>query len=66
MADNTNMSKAVIEALDARFESRFFHTRIGRSVEATNSTYHQQSLLVNKSKLGEQYRALAAEIMNNN
>ena len=63
MADGTNMSKAVIEALRERFAADFYNTCIGRSVEAANSTYQQRSLISGKSKLGTQYRALADEIL---
>lgn len=64
MADNTKMSKAVVEALRKRFGNRFYNTYISRSVDATNSTFRQESLVASrKSKLGEQYRALAEELL---
>jgi len=64
MADSTNMAKAVEEALQERFPNEMFRTRISRSVEATNSTYYQSSLLSSKnSKLGGQYKTLVEELI---
>lgn len=62
MYDNTNMSKAVYESLKNQFYDSLFDTIISRSVEATNSTYAQKSLVSQKnSKLGKQYIQLASE-----
>ena len=62
MYDNTNMSKAVLESLNQQFPDKLFNTMISRSVEATNSTYAQKSLVSQKSsKLGNQYIQLASE-----
>lgn len=64
MYDHTNMSKAVFEALMQQFPDKLFETRISRSVEATNSTYAQKSLVSQKkSKLGKQYIQLASECL---
>lgn len=63
MTDQTNMSKAVINALSERFGDKFCKSYISKRVEATNSTHQRKSLIATKgSKLGEQYRALASEI----
>jgi len=64
MCDNTRMSSAVTGALKDRFGPLFYETQISRSVEATNSSYEQKSLIATgKSKLGEQYRRLAGEFL---
>lgn len=64
MADGTNMSKAVEETLFERFPDAAFNTKISRSVEATNSTYVQTSLISSRnSKLGKQYEALVDELL---
>lgn len=64
MADHTNMSKAVIDALIDRFGDKVYKTRISRSVEATNSTYTQRSLVtIRNSKLGREYEAVTTEVM---
>lgn len=65
MADNTNMAKAVEQNLQMRFSKELFETKIRRSVEATNSTYDRKSLVATKgSKLGEEYMAVACEMIN--
>lgn len=64
MYDHTNMSKAVLESLEQQFPDKLFDTKISRSVEATNSTYEQKSLVSQKnSKLGKQYTQLASECL---
>lgn len=64
MYDNTNMAKAVQEALKEQFRNTVFDTIISKSVEATNSTYEQKSLVSRKSsKLGAQYTQLADEVL---
>lgn len=64
MADNTNMSKAVCAELAERFADKVFSTRISRSVEATNSTYEQKSLVATKSsRLGREYIAVTQELI---
>lgn len=64
MADGTNMAKAVEESLHERFPDETFKTKISRSVEATNSTYLQSSLIASRSsKLGAQYKNLVEELL---
>lgn len=64
MYDNTNMAKAVRETLYEKYKDLLFNTTISRSVEATNSTYEQKSLVSRKSsKLGKQYLDLAEEFL---
>lgn len=62
MYDNTNMAKAVREALSEQFGEKIFNTVISRSVEASNSTYEKKSLTARKSsKLGKQYLSFTQE-----
>lgn len=64
MVTNTNMSNAVTKALKQRFDDKFYKTVINRSIEATNSTYEQKSLISkSNSKVGEQYRQFAREFL---
>lgn len=64
MFDKTNMAKAVKEELEETFGSKLFNTFISKSVEATNSTYLQRSLVSQRnSKLGQQYIELSNEFM---
>lgn len=64
MCDNTNMAKAVLENIRTQYGEAAFCTIISRSVEATNSTYEQKSLVSRKSnKLGKQYSALTNEVI---
>lgn len=56
MYDNTNMSKAVEAALEAKYGNTLYVTRIHRRIEATNSTYEQKSLVsYRNSVLGTEY-----------
>ncbi len=65
MADNTNMSKAVEAEVRERYGQKVFQTSIRRSVEATNSTYVQESLIsARNSKLGAEYQAVVDELLN--
>lgn len=64
MADNTNMSKAVEAQLRGRFPDLAYQTVISKSVEATNSTYDQRSLVNTcRSKLGVQYGDMVTEFL---
>ena len=64
MFDHYSMSNAVVENLEETYGSLLFQTVIGKSVEATNSTYQQKSLVLMKgSKLGKQYEKLADELL---
>ena len=65
MADNTNMSKAVEAEVRERYGQKVFQASIRRSVEATNSTYVQESLIsARNSKLGAEYQAVVDELLN--
>ena len=64
MVDNTNMSKSVAEQLSERYGEKMLKTAIHKSVEAANSSERMQSLCLTKTKLGDEYKALAEEIDN--
>ena len=62
MVDNTNMSRAVEDALAASYGDKLFTSRIHKSVEASNSTYEQRSLVSKtSSRLGCEYRDMVDE-----
>lgn len=64
MTDNTNMSKAVESILLERYADKVFRSKIHKSVEATNSTYEQKSLIATKnSRLGTEYQAVVREML---
>lgn len=64
MADNTNVSKRVYEQLNETFGSSVFNTVIHRAVQAVESTNKHISLCnIRNSKLGEEYKALALEVI---
>lgn len=64
MMDNTNMAKSVEAELRRRFGELVYTAAISRSVEATNSTYAQHSLVSTKNtKLGAEYRAVTTEVL---
>ena len=63
MADNTNMSKTTHEMLKSKYKSLMFDTVIHKSVEAANSSGRNKSLCLTKTKLGEEYKSLAEEVI---
>lgn len=62
MTDNTNISKLTADKLSERYGDKMFRTSVHKSVEAANSSERMRSLCLNKTKLGEEYKAVAAEI----
>ena len=64
LQDDTNMSKAVEEALRSEFGVLVFGTSIRRLADATYSSYEHTSLIAMKSRLGRQYQAVASEMLN--
>lgn len=62
MCENTNMTKAVDEALNSRYGELVFNSKISKSVMASNSTAEQKALS-EKSKLGAQYAELTGELI---
>lgn len=64
MVDGTNMSKTTVEKLNERYVGKVFNTHISKSVEAANSSERMIALpLGRKNKLGEEYKALALEVI---
>lgn len=64
MVDNTNMSKTTIEKLTEKYGDKIFKTQISKSIEAANSSERMLALpLGKKTKLGEEYKALALEVI---
>lgn len=62
MCDNSNMTKAVDEALLQTYNSKVFNTRISKSVKASNSTAEQKALS-DRTKLGSQYAEFTKELL---
>ncbi|MBQ5333373.1 MAG: ParA family protein, partial [Oscillospiraceae bacterium] len=54
--------KTVIDKLTERYGKKMFKTCIHKSVEAANSSERMKSLCLNRTKLGEEYKALAEEV----
>lgn len=63
MLDGTNMTKDTMEALTEQYSDNLMKTRISRSVEAAYSAQKCSSLCLNNTKLGEEYKALATEVL---
>ena len=64
MYDGTNMAKAVRQALQENYGDLLFDAQICRRVEATESTYAQQSLISQAhSKLGKEYLQAVNELL---
>ncbi len=64
MADRTNMSKAVEKTLRDTYGDKVFESHISKSVQASNSSYIQKSLVsISSSKLGRQYEDVAKELL---
>lgn len=63
MVDATNMTKAIIAKLEEMYGDKLFKTRISKSVEAANSSERMIALTLTKHKLGDEYKALAKEVI---
>lgn len=63
MLDNTVMTRDTITALTEMYSKNLMKSRISRSVEAAYSAQKCKSLCFESSKLGEEYKALAEEIV---
>lgn len=64
MVDNTNVSKRVIEDLKKEYGDKLLKTIIHRATQAVESTNKHKSLcLFSRSKLGDEYKALANELI---
>lgn len=62
MVDRTNASKRVIDKLRDAYPDELFDSVIHRATEATESTNKHRSLCLYKNRLGDEYKAVAAEI----
>ncbi len=63
MTDGTNMSKNTLELLENKYSKMMYNTSIHKSITAANSTERNRSLCLNKNRLGEEYKALAEELI---
>lgn len=63
MFDNTNMSKTTSDSLRDTYNTLMFDTVIHKSIEAANSSEMNRSLCLKKTRLGEEYKALAEEVI---
>lgn len=63
MLDNTVMTRDTINALTEKYSKDLMKSRISRSVEAAYSAQKCKSLCLDNSKLGEEYKALADEVL---
>ena len=64
MTTRTNMSKAIEQALSARFGDKVFPTPICRKQEAVDSSYTQESITLKKnSVIGDAYKEIANELV---
>ncbi len=63
MLDGTNMTRDTMETLTEQYSKNLMKTRISRSVEAAYSAQKCSSLCLNNTKLGEEYKALATEVL---
>ena len=63
MVDNTNISKNALTTLSERYSGTLLQTLIHKSVEAAKSSETGIALCKTKHKLGDEYRALAIELI---
>ena len=63
MVDHTNASKKIVEKLKESYNEKLFNTVIHRATEAIESTDKHKSLCLYKNRLGEEYKAVAMEVM---
>lgn len=63
MVDRTNASKRVVEKLKEAYPDKLFDSVIHRATEATESTNKHRSLCLYKNRLGEEYKAVAEEVI---
>ena len=63
MLDNTVMTRDTINALTEKYSNTLMTSRISRSVEAAYSAQKCRSLCLDSSKIGEEYKSLADEVI---
>lgn len=61
--ETTTVSKYIVEQLKERYPDKLFHTSIHKATEAVKSTGKHKSLCLYKNRLGEEYKALAVEVI---
>ncbi len=60
--ENTTLCRDNTQMLMESYGEKLFNTSIRRSVEAQRSAEKMKSLCLNKTRLGEEYKSLAAEV----
>ncbi|MDE7279056.1 MAG: AAA family ATPase, partial [Oscillospiraceae bacterium] len=63
MLTNTVMTRETMDTLSEKYSEILTKTHINHSVEAAYSAQKQTSLCLGNSKLGEEYKALATEVL---
>lgn len=63
MVDHTNASRKIVDKLKESYNEKLFNTVIHRATEAIESTDKHKSLCLYKNRLGEEYKSVAAEII---
>lgn len=63
MVDNTNVSRNALKTLSEQYKDKLFKAVIHKSVEAAKSSENGNALCKTKNKLGDEYKALAEEIL---
>ncbi len=63
MLTNTVMTREIMNTLSEQYSELLMKTHISHSVEAAYSAQKQTSLCLGNSKLGEEYKALATEVL---
>ena len=63
MVDNTTVSRNAFETLSERYDGKVFKTVIHKSIEAAKSSESGNALCRTKNRLGEEYVALADELI---
>jgi chromosome partitioning protein len=63
MVENTTMSKSTLVKLQEQYKKDVFNTVIHKSTEAANSSESGKSLCLRNCKLGDEYKALALEVL---
>ncbi len=63
MLTNTVMTRETMDTLSEKYSEILMKTHISHSVEAAYSAQKQTSLCLGNSKLGEEYKALATEVL---
>jgi chromosome partitioning protein len=62
-AENTVISRTSVERLEDKYADKLFETTIHKSTEAANSVEKKKSLCLSSHKLGNEYKALAEEVL---